>query len=139
VQCDQTLCTESTDDSVSVMDECGLIPHMGRSFSFATSFRLVMRPAQYPIQLTHNVLLPGNKAIGNEAKNPESSTLCLFYRVPEHRGYNGRMQTICAIKLYDDTTRGTLFRTELIYAWCSQNLLPPSPFFYCNLTLGIHV
>jgi hypothetical protein len=72
---------------------------MGRGFSFATSFSLVMRPAQYPIQLTHNVLFPDNKAIANEAKNPESSTGCLFYRVPEHRGYNEQMQIIYAIKL----------------------------------------
>jgi len=88
VQSDQTLCTGSTDESVSVVDDCGLIPRMGRVISFAMSFSLVMRPAQYPIQLTHNVLFPGNKAIGIEAKNPESSTGCLFYRVPEHRGYN---------------------------------------------------
>jgi len=58
-----------------------------------------MRTAQYPVQLTHNVLFPGNKTIGNENKNQESPTGCLFYRVPEHRGYNGQIQTIYAIKL----------------------------------------
>jgi hypothetical protein len=72
---------------------------MGTGFFFATPLSLVMRPAQYQIQLTHNALFPGNKAIGNKAKNPESSTGCLFYRVPEHRGYNEKMQTIYAIKL----------------------------------------
>jgi hypothetical protein len=95
---------------------------MGRGFSFAISFSLVKMPAQYSIQLTHSFLFPGNKAFGNEAKNPESSTGCLFYRVPKHRSYNGQMQTIYAIKLpcmtlrqeghslvHDDTTRGTLF------------------------------
>jgi hypothetical protein len=97
VQSDQTLCTGSTDESESGMDDCGLIPRMGRGFSFATSFSLIMRPAQYPIQLT--ILFPSNKAIGNKAKTPESSTGCLFYRVPEHRDYNGQMQTIYVIKL----------------------------------------
>jgi len=105
VQSDQTLRTGSTDESESVMDECGLIPRMGRGFSFAKSFILVMRATQYPLQLTHYLLFPGNKVIGNEAKIPESSTGCLFYRVPESRGYNGQMQTMYVIKLPCKMTR----------------------------------
>jgi len=105
VQSDQTLCTGSTDESVSVMDDCGFIRRMGRGLSFATSFSLVIRHAQYPIQLTYNVPLPGNKAIEKEAKNPKSSTGCIFCQVSEHRGYNGHMQTIYAIKLPCTMTR----------------------------------
>lgn len=76
MQSDQTLCTGCTDESVSVMDGCSFIPR--RIFFFATSFSLVMRPAQYPVQLTHYFLFPGNKAIGNEDKTKSLLQVVFF-------------------------------------------------------------